>query len=264
MSERFHFERLDRVRRLLREHLPEIASIRITLKRPGYAGLCMRYVSDFERELQQAGALDGSSGRRKPSEWQVVFEAVDAWVLEAVRAHLVETGLQSAVYQVRIRVGTREPAQSLVCTDLEWTGPSPEEAARLAGAASGRPSGPLDSVLARTLEAQQEQNRQLLGLLQSRLNGEQTGAATLPELVAVAGGQEAWVFAQGLDARVAGLLNSVIDGPLGPLLSEEGLVTLLGDSQAATAMSMQLLELAVQLRSGGAGLRLVASERRGA
>ncbi|MED5370947.1 MAG: hypothetical protein VX899_08050 [Myxococcota bacterium] len=260
MSERFHFKRLDRVRRLLREHLPEIASIRVTLKRPGYAGLCMKYVSDFEAELQQAGALDSSYGRRKPEDWQVVFEAVDAWVLEAVQAHLVEAGLQSAVYQIRIRVGTREPAQSLVCTDLDWTGPSPEEAARLAAAEDD--SGSLEPVLVRTLEAQQEQNRQLMGLLQSRLSGERTGAATLRERIAVAGGPEAWVVAQGLDALAAGLLDSIIEGPLGPVLSEKGLVTLLGDPQAATAMSMQLLELAVQLRSGSVGLRLLPSERR--
>ena len=61
---------------------------------------------------------------------------------------------------------------------------------------------------------------------------------------------------------LAGLLESIIEGPLGPVLSEEGLVTLLADPQAATAMSMQLLELAVQLRSGSAGLRLLPTERR--
>lgn len=262
MSERFHFERLDRLRRLLEEHLPEIASIRITLKRPGYAGLCMKYISDFERELQQAGALDGSSRRRKSSEWQVVLQAVDAWVLEAVQAHLVQAELRSAVYQIRVRVGTREPAQSLVCTDLAWTGPSTEQDAQPVGAAPVRSLGPLDPVYLRTLEALQEQNGQLVDLLRSRLSGERTGAPTLSDLVAVAGGPEAWLSRHGLDAQLLGPLAAVIQGPLGPMLSEAGLIALFRDPQSATAMSMQLLELAVQLRSGSDGLRLLPCERR--
>ena len=262
MSERFHFERLHRVRRLLEEHLPEIASIRITLKRPGYAGLCMKYVSDFERELQQAGALDGCSTRKKPSEWQVVLQAVDAWVLEAVQAHLMQAGLRSAVYQIRVRVGTREPAQSLVCTDLAWTGPSTEEDAQPVGAAPVRTSGPLDPVYVRTLEALQEQNSQLVDLLRSRLSGKSTGVPTLSELVAVAGGRGDWLSQHDLDGQLLGPLAAVIEGPLGPLLSEAGLIALFRDPQSATAMSMQLLELAVQLRSGGDGLRLLPCERR--
>ena len=262
MSEQFHFERLDRVRRLLEEHLPEIASIRITLKRPGYAGLCMKYVSDFERELQQAGALDGSSRRRNPSEWQVVLQAVDAWFLEAVQAHLVQAGLQTAVYQIRVRVGTREPAQSLVCTDLAWTGPSTEHGGQLAGADPVPSSGPLDPVYVRTLEALQEQNGQLVDLLRSRLIGKSRGVPSLSELVAVAGGREDWLSQHGLDAQLLGPLEGAIEGSLGPLLSEEGLIALLRDPQSATAMSMQLLELAVQLRSGSNGLRRLPCERR--